>query len=327
MRHHRAIMITAGVAVASICTPIGASADAGPAYAGSASRGSATAGTAVSSAAVRATTMRAAATTTVKVRRCARDFLMVPPGGPARRARPPSALSTPPGVHRLRGTAWFAVASNSTPHPIGYEALLAPSRFACSGTGDSEDELSFATWTSTTHRSQAISAHFGLAQGGFTALCGYLAAAHRHAAASSVAREFGTTVAACRRTGALDMPASAHARGVKLRSGMRAPFAVVIRAPAGTESTGLRVARNGAFLRGHKTTTPTLSVAIVVYRGLSAFVSPQTLDCSLPIARRSTCVRAIQAFASETLASSFRWHSRDAARAGRKVVVAARSLK
>jgi hypothetical protein len=316
MRRHRRILVTTGVVVASLCAPTAASAH--PALRGEPS------GTTASVASSRAALLRA--TATAEVRRCARDFLIVPPAGKARRAHPPARLSTPPGVRRLAHTAWFAVASNSVRHPVGYEALLAPSGFACSGTGASEDDLAFATWTSTTHRGQAISVHFNLAQAGFTALCGYLAAAHRRAA-SSVARLFGTTVTECRRTGALDMPASAHTRSVRLRTAARAPFAVVIKAPAGTEQTGLRVATSGAFLRGHTTTTPTLSVAIVVYRGLSAFVSPQTLDCSLPVARRSTCVRAIQAFASEALASSFGWHSRDAARAGRKIAKAARSIK
>jgi hypothetical protein len=256
------------------------------------------------------------------VHSCGHDFLTVPPVAPARVAHPPKGLAPPPGVRDGNGLAFWAMASISTsagPRHVGYEVLAAPTGSACAGLGYYEDDISYATFWSKTDPSRAVTARFGFGQGGFSAICAYLAAAGRTAAAKSLARTFRMTLAQCRKDTA-DLPASAHARGVRLRAPNSAPFAVIVKAPTGSESTPSRVTASGQFTRGRKTTTPTLSVALVRYTGLRGFVSPQSYDCSLPAAKRSICLRGIRAFVAETLITSFRWSRTAADTAARKVV-------
>jgi hypothetical protein len=261
------------------------------------------------------------------VRRCPADFVTLPPAGAARRAKPPRSVPRPPGVRVRRGEALYAVASDMLRghkgSRFGYETVLGPSRFSCSGIGAFLDEVSFATLLSPTHPSHVVSASFNMGQGGYDAWCGYLAAGGRRAAARAVARAFGTTIRQCRQA-TPDLPRRARASGVRLAKGSAAPFAVVIRAPRRSERTGEHVSRTGKQIAGRKTTTPTVSVAIVKYTSASRYVAPQALDCSLPRAQRRTCVSAGQAFASETLLRSFGWSAAKAAAAGRAVAKALR---
>ena len=259
------------------------------------------------------------------VRGCPADFVTLPPAGAARRAKPPRSVPRPPGVRVKRGTALYAVATVMARHRagrVGYETLLGPTGLACSGVGGWEDDVSFATLVSPTHPSEVVSARFNFGQGGFSALCGYLAAAGRRAAAREVGHTIGLTVRQCRTTGAPDLPAAAHTRGVRLAGGSSAPFAVVISAPRGSETTWMHVTRHAKIVSGRRTTTPTVSVAVVKYKRskvLAGFVSPQALDCSLPPAQRGKCVSAAQAFVSETMLRSFGWSAAKSAAAGRKV--------
>jgi hypothetical protein len=255
------------------------------------------------------------------VRGCPADFSTLPPVAPAHHAHVPTDVTRPPGYRPTRGVALYGVASDSVRtrgNKLGYEALAAPTGYACSGVGGWEDDISFATFRSRTNRSHAVTARFNFGQGGFAALCAYLDAAGRVHAARRVAHLFRETLRQCRQQ-TPDLPKPAHARGVRLSTRHAAPFAVVIRAPAGSETTWGPITRDGTFQRGHRTTTPTVSVAIVKYISLRRFVSPQSLDCSLPSARHSTCVVAARAFVSETMITSFGWNPSAAARAGRSV--------
>jgi hypothetical protein len=265
-----------------------------------------------------------AAGTRTAVHACSRDYLTVPPVAPARVARPPAGLAIPPGVKAGTGLSFWAMATDSTyrgPQHVGYEVIAAPTGFACAGVGYYEDGVSYATFWSKTNPSHAVTARFGFGQGGFAATCAYLAAAGRTAAASALARSFGMTLAQCRQ-GTPDLPAAAQAHGVRFRSANSAPFAVIVKAPPGSESTWGHLNANGQGTPGRKTTTPTLSVALTRYIGLSGLASPQSYDCSLAAAKRSICLRGIRAFVAETLITSFRWTRAAADQAGRKVVAA-----
>lgn len=201
--------------------------------------------------------------------------------------------------------------------------LLGPAAFSCSGVGEFLDDVSFATLLSPPDPGQAVTASFNMGQGGHFAWCGYLDAGGRRAAARQVARLFGTTVRQCRRA-TPDLSGATQVRGVQLAKGAGAPFAVIIHAPRGSETTGGHVTRTGKLVAGRKTTTPTESVAIVRFTSPSRYFAPQTLDCSLRRAQHGTCVSAGQAFVSETLLRSFDWSAAKSAAAGRKVARALR---
>lgn len=257
---------------------------------------------------------------------CPADFVTLPPVAPGRHAHAPANVTRPPGFRPTPGMALYGVASNSVRHRgrgIGYEAMAGPRGYACSGVGEWEDDISFATLRSPKHPSLAVTARFGYGQGGFAALCAYLAAAGRTHDARALAHAFGVTLHQCRKQ-TPNMPRAAHTRGVALRAQHAAPFAVVIRAPAGTETTWGAIGQNRRMLRGHRTTTPTVSVAIVKYTSLQQLLSPQTLDCSLPAARHRVCVAAARAFVGETLMTSYGWNRKAAAHAGRTVARALR---
>lgn len=262
------------------------------------------------------------------VRGCPADFVTLPPAGAARRAKPPRSVPRPPGVRVRRGAALYAVATAEARHRagrVGYETLLGPAGMSCSGVGGWEDDISFATLVSPTQPSHVVSARFNFGQGGFSALCAYLAAGGRRADARAVAHTIGLTLHQCRTTGAPDLPAAARARGVRLAGSSRAPFAVIINAPRGSETTWMHVTRHAKIVSGRRTTTQTVSVAVVKYvksRSLAGFVSPLALDCSLPATQRARCVAAAQAFASETMLRTFGWSAAKSAAAGRKVAAA-----
>lgn len=262
----------------------------------------------------------------VPVRGCPNDFVTLPPVAPARHAHVPADVTRPPGFRATAGMTLYGVATSAVRHHgggIGYEAIAGPSGYLCSGIGEYEDDVSFATLQSRRHPSFAVTARFGYGQGGFAALCTYLSAAGRTHAARRLAHEFGMTLRECREQ-TPNMPKAAHARGVRISAVRSALFAVVIHAPAGSERTWGQIGPNGKARRGHITTTPTLSVAIVRFRSLNRLYSPQTLDCSLPAARHSTCVAAGRAFVGETLMTSYGWNRNAAARAGRAVARALR---
>jgi hypothetical protein len=81
----------------------------------------------------------------------------------------------------------------------------------------------------------------------------------------------------------------------------------------------MHVTRTGQFVAGRRTTTATVSVAVVTFTSLHHLVSPQALNCSLPGSQRRMCVAGGQAFVSETLLRSFGWSRSRAAAAGRAV--------
>jgi hypothetical protein len=217
--------------------------------------------------------------------------------------------------------ALYGVASASVRHHgagVGYETIAGPRGYNCSGLGFYEDDVSFATLQSPKNPTFVVSAGFNDGQGGFAALCEYLRAAGRTHDARAIAHEVGMTLRQCREQ-TPDTPKGSHARGVRLSPRRAAPFAVVIRAPAGSERVCCPLGRGGKALRNPRTTTPTLSVALAKYTSLHHLLNPQTLDCSLPSARRSNCVVAGRAFVSETLVTSYGWDRKDAARAARAV--------
>ena len=262
----------------------------------------------------------------IPVQGCPADFVTEPPVAPRRHAHAPADVVRPPGFRPTPGMALYGVASASVRHHgagVGYETIAGPRGYRCSGLGFYEDDVSFATLQSPKHPTFALGARFGYGQGGFAALCSYLLAAGRTHDARAIAHEVGMTLRECREQ-TPNMPKGSHARAVRFSAQRTAPFAVVIHARAGSERICWPIGRGGKALRGHRTTTPTLSVAIVKYTSLHRLHSPQTLDCSLPAARRGTCVTAARAFAAENLVTSYGWGRKAAARAGRAVARAMR---
>jgi hypothetical protein len=244
-------------------------------------------------------------------------------GTPSRKVHVPPTVSRPVGLRIPDSMALYGVA-NDRPLATGgngslaYQTLAGPTAFACSGVGVSQDDVSWASFRSRTVPSHSITATFLQGQDGFPALCEYLVAAQRPAAARAWAHTFAAKARQCRGW-TNDTPGSARLRQVTVTATRSGPTVIVIHAPRGAELTGPALTKRGKFVSGPRTTTPTVSVAIFSFKSTKSFTWPQTLDCSVPAPRPHTCAAAAAAFVDEALQGSYQWAPRGAARAARKV--------
>ena len=263
-------------------------------------------------------------TTSTPVRFCPADFRRVDPGNsPSRKVHVPSTVSRPVGLKLPSSMALYGVAndhrlSTSGKGSLAYQTLAGPTAFSCSGAGISEDDVSWASFRSKTVPSHSITATFMQGQEAFPALCEYLVAAHRPAAARAWAHTFAAKVSECRKW-TNDTPVSGRMRQVTVTANRSGPTVVVIHAPKGAELAGPALTASGKYLPARKTTTPTVSVAIFSFKTTKSYTWPQTLDCSVPSTRPPVCGAAAAAFVDEALQGTYGWSARGAAQAARAV--------
>jgi hypothetical protein len=266
-------------------------------------------------------------TSSSPVRSCPADFQHLDRNGrPTRTVHAPSTVSRPVGLRLPDSMALYGVANDRRIASRGggslaYQSLAGPTAFACSGIAGSQDDVSWASFRSRTASAHSITATFMQGQEAFPALCEYLLAAHRPAAARAWAHTFAAKAGQCRKW-TNDTPVSARIRQVRVTARRFGPTVIVIHAPKGAELSGPAVTSHGNDLSRPRTTTPTVSVALFSYRSTTLFTWPQTLDCSLPSTRPHACAAAAAVFVDEALQGSYNWGPRGAARAARKVASA-----
>lgn len=285
----------------------------------------------LSPAADAASTERSAAvartvTSSSPVRSCPADFRSILAGTTPRKVHVPPTVSRPVGLQLPSSMALYGVANDRRLATYGkgalaYQTVAGPTVFACSGTGVSQDDVSWASFRSKTVPSHSVTATFMQGQQAFDALCEYLLAAHRPAAARAWAHTYAGKVRDCRKF-TNDTPASARLRQVTVTANRWGPTVIVIHAPKGAELTGPALTAHGQYLPRPRSTTPTVSVAVFSFRSTKSFTWPQTLDCSVPSVRPHVCGAAAAVFVDEALQGSYKWAPRGAARAARRVASA-----
>lgn len=245
---------------------------------------------------------------------------------PVKRVHAPASVSRPVGLRLGRRMELYGV-MNDRAHTssgavaLAYQTLAGPTGFSCSGLGISQDDVSWASFRAPRGGPHSITATFNAGQEVFPAMCAYLAGAHRPAAARAWARAYGESLRQCRQW-TNDAPLSATLRPVAVTSKRGGPIVVVIDAPVGSQYAGPALNSWGKSLPQPRTTTETVSVAILSYTSNKTFTIPQTLDCSLPAGQRNLCASAVAVFADEALQGSYHWSARGAARAARKIATA-----
>ena len=282
------------------------------------------AGAALAGVVVAAPAHAAASAARSTVRRCHDDFASLTPDQKhGKRVHAPSNVTRPTGIAIPAGMGVYGVANDlGTDGALRYQTLAGPTAFVCSGAALSEDDVSWATFRSAKTHSHSLTATFMLGQGAFPAECEYLAAAHRHKAARQAASLYSGKVSQCREE-TEDTPAGSRIRPIFLTGKRSGPIAIVIHARKGTEYTGPAVTHAGHETRPVKTTTPTISVAVLSWKSKKSYTWPQTMDCSLTASQHKTCAKAGAVFLDQALQGTYGWSASAAARAARKVESAA----